>query len=500
MIKFYVDWNKNSNFTGTHDDITADVVTANWFIGARTSFQSTCDELTLSLTLKNTTGKYSPESTTSVIAGLVRPYCRVRVVDDTTSTQLWNGYLDFPVINWQPMGDATGKGTINLNAIGAKGLLERITIALPEYATTTGEVIIEDVLELARVFLVISDSWLIGVAGFSEIGVTTVLETNNKWRTFDIGLTTFEDFGGGRVNAWSVIADVAQTERGYFYIDRTGRYIFKNRLHPYLSDAIGVAKTETRTIGIDYKYGDLMVNLVTITGVPKRTSEPELLWTLPAPLSVSPSSTIIIEAKLRRSTGQFASATALTETATYSQGDANIFVTPNGGIATITISNTGKVTAIITAMTLTGSPSVEQNQLVVQVDDLPSQALYGKREKSFSLNNVSEYRNVLYTAHMELIRLPLRGRATSITMLREDGGANHADVVTGLKIGDFVEANFSATLAHVGRYVVIGEQHAWNSPNVHNATFFLEPVTQTGFVLNVTGRNELNGAKTILIY
>jgi len=499
-IKFYVDWNKNENFTGTYDDITADVIEAEWFLGARSPFQSTCDELTLRLTLKNTTGKYSPENTGSVIAGLVRPYCRVRVVDDATSTPMWNGYLDFPTISWQPMGTFTGKGQIILQAIGAKGLLERITVILPEYASTTGNEIIEDVLELSRVFLIILDAWLIGVAGFSELGVTTVLQTNDKWRTFDEGLTTFEDFGGGRENAWSVIADVAQTERGYFYIDRTGRYIFKNRLHTYLSDTVGTAKSKTGTGGIDYTYGDLMVNLVTVTGVPKRTSSSELLWTLPAPLSVSPSSTIVIDAKLRRSTGQFASATALTEAVTYSQGDANITVTPNGGIAKITIGNTGKVTAIINTMTLTGSPSVEQNQLVVQADDIASQALYGKREKSFSLNNVSEYRVVLYTAHMELLRLPMRGRVTSITMRREDGGANHADVVTGLKIGDFVEADFNDTVYHTGRYVVIGEQHAWQAPNVHEATFFFEPVVQTGFVLDVAGRNELNGAKTVLIY
>jgi len=500
MIKFYVDWNKNSNFTGTYDDITADVVNADWFLGARSPFQSVCDELTLRLTLKNTTGKYSPENSSSVIAGLIRPYCRVRIVDDTTSTVMWNGYLDFPNINWQPAGLFTGKGHITFSAIGAKGLLERITVALPEYASATGDEIIEDVLELARVFMLIEGSWLVGEAGFSELGVTTVLQTNDKWRTFDKGLTTFTDFGGGRVNAWSIIADVVQTERGFFYIDRTGRYIFKNRHNTYLSDAIGIAKSETRTRGIGYKYGDLMVNLVTVTGVPKRTLPSELLWTLPAPLTISPSNTIIIDAKLRRTTGQFASATSVTETVVYSQGDANITITANGGIATLEIFNSGKVTAIISSMTLEGSPSFEQNQLVVQVDDLASQDEFGKREKSLSLNNVSEYRDVMYTAHMELLRLPLRGRATSITMLREDSGSNHTEIVSGLKIGDFVQATLTDTLYHTGRYIVIGENHSWQQSNVHTATFFLEPVSQVGFVLNVTGRNELNGAKTILIY
>jgi hypothetical protein len=500
MLKFLVDWDKNENFTGIYDDITSDVVSAEWFLGARSPFQSVCDELTLRMVVKNTDGKYSPENTGSVIAGKLQPYCRVRVVESVSSAELWNGYLDFPSIQWRPAAVVSGKETVILEAVGAKQLLERITVTLPQYTNETGDAVLLDVLEQAGIFLTVLDAWKIGIVGASEIGETTILTSDGIWRVVDEGQTFFDTYGGGRENAWAIIQDVSETERGKFYIDRNGRYVWRNRHHAYLSDTTDATTTESGKTGIDYKYGDLFVNSVTVTGKPKVTQASELLWSLQAPVTISPGQTVVIEARLRRSTGQFATATTLTPSSTFSQGSATITVTPNGGVANIEIENTGTSTAILSTLTLSGSPSYDQNQLIVNIENASSISLYGKRETSFTVNNISEYRVISDIAHMELARLPIRGRAISFTMTKESDGIDNAAIVTGFEIGDFVEIDFDDTLYHSGRYIIIGESHVYTSPNLHTATFFLEPVTQAGFVLDVVGRMELDGEKTVIIY
>ena len=42
-----IDWDRNGNFTGTYDDVTEYVLSANWFVGMRQSYQDSADNSNL---------------------------------------------------------------------------------------------------------------------------------------------------------------------------------------------------------------------------------------------------------------------------------------------------------------------------------------------------------------------------------------------------------------------------------------------------------------------
>lgn len=499
-IQFLVDWDKDGNFTGIYDNITADVQSASWSLGARSPFQFMCDEPVLTLTLKNIDGKYSPENSGSVIAGKLRPYTRIRVIETVTNTPLWNGYLDFPQVKWSPMATYTGRDSVTLNCVGAKQLLDRITISQPTFEDETADVIIQDALERAGVYLLITEAWILGVVGSSELGVTTRLGSAGIWRTFDTGITVFPRVDGARDNVWDIITALTVAERGRFYIDRDGKYIWKNRHHTYLNDDAGYALSDNLQVGMDYYYGDLLANSITVKSQPRSTLPSEQLWNLENPINIGAGSVIRIEATLRRPTGQFARATSLTKSESFSSGSATITVTPNGGVATIEINNTTASNATLATLVLSGVPSYDQNALTVLVEDADSITDYGKREKSFSVGNLTGYDDLNGIAYMELLRLPMRGRVASFSLIAEDDGVQNAMLFEDFAIGDFLEIDATATLYHEGRYIVIGEEHNWERGGVHRARYFVEPVRQAGMIFDVVGRMEFDTPQATFIY
>lgn len=486
-IKFYVDWDSDGTFNDANEDITADVMRARWSLGARNPFQSVADEATLTMKIRNTTGKYSPENATSPLAGLIRPMKRVRVFETVTNTQLWNGWLDFPQLDWQTAGDYTGKTSMTLNAIGAKTLLDKITITQDLFTNVRADEVIFDAMEQAGIFPAIDSGWVLGNAGLGLLGETTILASNDAWRDFDEGLTVFPDYGGGREAVGALIGDLVNTERGQFWFDREGKAIFRNRHHTYTTTTTDYTLTdENLPTEIAYLYGDIFANSVTVTGRPRRIESSEMLWELDNPIEIAPRQTAIIEARLRRSNGQFASASSLTHTATFSTGSATISITPQGGVARVSIQNTGIGIAVVSSLVINGAPRYQQNELTATAQDNDSISQYYLRESQLSLTNVYEYQTLRDIGYMEILRLPMRGRVANFGMIALDDGVDNAVMIEDLFIGAFLVIDATATLYHSDRYMVIGEEHELEQGGVHTARYFTEPVKQWGWVLGTS--------------
>lgn len=495
-IKFYVDWDGDGTFDDANEDITADVMEARWSLGARNPFQSVADEATLTMTIRNTTGKYSPENVSSPLAGLIRPMKRVRVLETVTNEQLWNGWLDFPELDWETAGDYTGKISMTLSAVGAKVLLDKITVSQDLFLDETGDEIIFNAMEQAGVFPAINERWVLGNAGLGLLGETTTLASDDDWRSFDVGKTVFPEYGGGRESVGDIIGDVTNTERGHFWFDRSGKAIWKNRHHTYTTTTIDYTVTDAEPVKIDYRYGDIFANFVTVTGRPRKMETSEVLWRLDNSIEISPNSTIQLEARLRRSTGQFASASAVTHTSTFSTGTAIITITPQGGMARISIQNTGIGIAILSSLVISGAPRYEQNEMTASAKDEDSISYYYLREKQLSLTNIYEFQTLLDIGYMEILRLPMRGRVVSVGMVAEDDGSANAVMIEDIFIGAFLQIDASNTLYHSDRYMVIGEDHEWQAGGVHRAVYYCEPVKQWGWVLGTSALD----SSAVLIY
>jgi hypothetical protein len=60
-----IDWDRNNNFTGAQDEVTARVQQVNWFLGMRQPWHDKADNSMLALTLRNDDRLYSPHNTGS---------------------------------------------------------------------------------------------------------------------------------------------------------------------------------------------------------------------------------------------------------------------------------------------------------------------------------------------------------------------------------------------------------------------------------------------------
>ena len=57
-----IDWDRNGDFSGEHDDITQRVLLAEWFVGMQRPYQLTADGSTLVMRLNNKDRRFSPEN------------------------------------------------------------------------------------------------------------------------------------------------------------------------------------------------------------------------------------------------------------------------------------------------------------------------------------------------------------------------------------------------------------------------------------------------------
>ena len=91
-----IDWDRNGNFNGTHDDVTAYAMSAHWFLGTKTPYQNTADNSRLNLVLTNTDKRFSPENESSPLADKLAPFRPVKITshDGTTERTMWKGWVE----------------------------------------------------------------------------------------------------------------------------------------------------------------------------------------------------------------------------------------------------------------------------------------------------------------------------------------------------------------------------------------------------------------------
>ncbi len=111
-----IDWNRNDNFSGTYDDITDRVISANWSLGFQRAYADVPDNSVLRLTLDNSDRRYSPEYSSSPLNGLLTPYRPVRIQSDdgTTVRTHWTGWIE----SIQPTVNPYGERIVEIKAAG----------------------------------------------------------------------------------------------------------------------------------------------------------------------------------------------------------------------------------------------------------------------------------------------------------------------------------------------------------------------------------------------
>lgn len=477
IFRFWINWDGTGVFSAG-DEVSAYIMAADWFLGTRGTFRSMADESTANLTLVNTDMRFTPSNPASPLYGNIKPYRKVKIEADYNGTvvTVWTGFLDLPSIGWQPIGELTGKDRVTFSCVGIKQLIDRVQINLGLYTSVTGDVIVTDALNAA-------------------LGAPVV--------DIETGATTFALYGDTSGDAWKVIQEISDGERAFFWTARDGTLTWWNRHHKIQNTTIkatlnGDTDKVYGLIGADYKYGDDLANVVRVTITPRQTGTSQVLWSLDAPMTIRAGTTESIKVTLRKDGGQYVAASSLSASPTWASGTASITVDELGGTALVTITNSGTESAILSALTLTGTPTQAQNSITVEESDAVSIAEIGRREWTLSLAAGGGHDDAKQIALYELGRRgELKKTLRAITM-KEVPNEGQSLVFTWMA-GERYRITIDELFVDED-YWCVGERHQWRAGNEHQMTFYLESAHLSQFwLLGITGQSEL-GVTTRLVY
>lgn len=506
QFKFYVDWDNDNDFGDAYEDVTAYVRDARWSIGMSKPNQLVGDEARLDLIMVNTDKRFSPEYASSPYYGEMLPQRRVKI-EATLGTVTYPVYLGY-IDQIQPEG-LRGKTTA-ISAASAKEYMQEQLIELPLQENKRTDEILQEILLKLHLPPALNDTWLLGVPGYSELGVSTYMSDISGGIVLDAGLTTL-DYAGDNwdkqeqnkdaVNrdwadgfrGWDAVRDIVEAERGRFFFDRQGRAQFWSRDRLLTSYTVGGTVDGSDIIDYQYSYGEDLYNDIRVTAYPRNIgTATETLWTMTDSVTVKPGKARKIHASYseRDSDARIGAKDAAISNFTYTGDNVSYTVEFNANRAVITATNTGVTDAEITAITISGKKITTYDKLEMSATDTTSRALYGTRQKRMNIKALDSAAFAQDIADYELSRLlDARGAVESIEfIIRDDAEALRvlADPM-GLRIRLIDDQT-----EHDGEYFVIGERHERLYQRGWRVTWFLELADMNQYwILGIAGVSEL---------
>lgn len=521
-----IDFNRDGDFTDTYDDISAEVIRASWNLGMRRAYQIVADESRLTIEVRNKDKKYSPENASSVLYPNLKPLRTVQVGADieycddsgTILTDDSNTVLGETLIMWTGWIDAIkpSTGTTSgpyrtvIECTGAKQFLQSTEVTLELMESVKANTVIETALSYVQYPPALRGNWVLGVAGASELGLTTILGSSDVAQTLDEGKTTFPYVGDTWdkfTTAWQIIEGVCQGERGRFFFDREGNAVFWNR-HHLLDTVTAEATFSDAQHALEYSYGEDIVNDVRVTFYQRVLSatNDETLWSLDNEVIVKPGRTKTINARFAGATGEkiagkdIQTPSIAGNTLTFASGSASIIAfSTTATTATIKFRNDSSIHECrIATLAIKGTKLTAFNAQMAQEIDAESIAAYGRKTKMINAQLITDENYAERLAQYEIyLRKDPIGSARSITLLNKN--ASYEATQISLTIGSRITIAETQT-GLSGDYFIIGERHDWRVDAPFTTTYAIEPASQQNYWrLGIDGASEL-GETTILAF
>jgi hypothetical protein len=473
--KLLIDWRDNG-FGDAVDDVTARTLDQRTVVSVRYGRDQARQFAPTSpgesrFELNNVSRDYSPENTSSPIAGFVKPGRRMclQATSGVTTTTLYAGYLDDldirPGINDQSVPAA---------CIDALGTFRGITISTPLYrGVRTGDAI----------------GYLLDAVGWPTAA-----------RDLDAGVSYLPYWWLADSDAFEALMELADSDgpASLITVDGQGRIVFRDRHHRLTRAASLTAQATWRSSGTEpvmseplvYDAGwKEVVNSVS-TDVPLRTIDPlpSQVWTSQGLITVANGTTLNITAK---ASSAFINAITPVQDTDYTlaSGTVSMSLSRTSGQSTV-IAITATSDLIIQDLALRAN-AVQSTTVTVTVEDAVSIGNNGR--KSMSDGRLPVWAN-LYDAQaiLQLIvakraeRLP----ALQITMRGAGDPARLAECLTR-NLSDRVRVTESLTGLDSDCFIE-QIQHAISQGGLEHVTTFgvekIPPVVTNPFTFDVVGK------------
>ena len=378
-----VDWNNDNDFSDDYEDITADIRKLT-FTRGRSSDLEKADVGKCRITVHDPDGKYIPENTASPLYGYLLPArpVRVRAVYDSTTYDLFNGFLDDVIPS-----PKKSKQEAYLPCVDGFDQLVRskVTMALQENKLS------------GQLFATALDA-----VGWSATK-----------RALDAGTDTYPLVHAERQTCLDFLQKLEKSEYGFMYVDGRGYLVWEDRHHRLVtSECVNSQWTITGPKHIDLEPTNSLKsvrNKITISAQPKtKAGSLSNLWQLaenkdnPTPDSplILPGETITYWAIFADANGSAnvagdvvspASTTdylgndAIDGSGSDRTSDLSVAATIYAGSAKLEVQNTSGTSLYLIMLKIRGKIYEDKGKTIAMASDNTSQTDYLLRELSIDM-------------------------------------------------------------------------------------------------------------------
>ena len=520
----HIDTARTGLFAAPIDDVTTYVSSARFMHGMQNAYEEVSPPAMGGFDLINHDGRFDVENPSALYYDkLLRgTLVRVRANHNGVTVQLYVGRIRQVMPS---LGEGREKRVSLICECPMNALLQaEYKPALQE--SVTADVAIQPIFDNAVITYPYAGTfWLLGVAGHSELGVTTTLYDHDV-TDFDTGVTIFDfvgdNLGGeGGLAAQTFIRDYVAAELGgrFFFDARAGKFKFHNRHRDILNMTIAAIMARQAAERIEIVYADDVFNKITVHYRPRDVGAVgSVLWSQANVITLA-------EGATRKITGRYRDPDVPTarvggsdfivpvpgvDLIVNSREDASgsdqtqrvvVSVVFGASSADISVTNTWTKTLYVQTLQVRGTPLTVYDKQYVTALNGESIGMNGLIEETRQLNVLSDADAAQSYAHMLVERFGTP--VTRVGRLTFDANKSPDFAAKALfrTIGDQIQLTDNPTR----NYTLIGEEHEIigganpDVPAMHLATWVLQPRNDryNYWLLGVQGFSEL-GATTRL--
>ena len=184
-----IDWDRD----GTYTDETSYVMSAQWFLGFQQPYMDVGNDAQLTLTMRNTDKRFTPEYGSSPLSGSLVPLRPVKIEsnDGSTTRQHFTGWIQ----SIQPTSNKNGERIAKIFVMGAMQFLKATQTKIELQENQRTDQIVDTLLKEVIFPPALTEAWVIGDANFSLIDQSTYLADLTAYSDLEEGVLTLNMAG-----------------------------------------------------------------------------------------------------------------------------------------------------------------------------------------------------------------------------------------------------------------------------------------------------------------
>ena len=484
-----IDGNHDGDFDDAGGEINHRVIKLSWRLGMRAAYDSMADFGWARVTVLNADGAFSPER--------VRLSSGTRVRIQSEYAGVSRTHFSGGISHIEPDVGDFGRKQALIHLQDIQPWLADSPARLSPQVDVSADQVIARLLDgaiLRRTAL--AGFCIIDVEGFNLINSARIFPPENVGRRLQPGKSRFAfvgDWWRSTTSAQEAIGEIAASERGRFYIDRSGDAIFLNRHHTLIHQTIAAEFTDDMR-GMSYSYGDQRLNQIALLMTPREVGESgTLLWHLRSPLRIGPHSDLLLNLRLVDEREEPVGLLEFERLAYRFQlgPEAGGLAIRSGAVAEVVRLDTNSVqirlfnhtrnSAYLTLLQVYGKPLYRRDRLEIGAEDGEGMYVYGLKRLALDLPALSDIETARAFASYELARRRYpKGAVRSLQFVARD----HLPAALSATLFDRIRVSESQTGHSAREYFIVGEEHHVTAGGKrHEVTWTLEPADSARFFI-----------------